>query len=342
MIPAYARQAHHRLRSKLAELADWNEKSELNAEYSGNGSFDLGIIASGVAYWHAREAAPDARVLRIGCSWPLPVERVRAFAASVKRCVVVEEGDPFLAEVISAAGISVETAPECFRFGELNVPRVRRLLAGDTTEQAAAPGGKPPQLCPGCPHRIAFEILRDLNCIVSGDIGCYTLGVLSPFEAIDTCVCMGASIGVGLGMRHVLPEEQARRVVSVIGDSTFFHSGLTGMLEMVYNPPATGHVILLLDNSTTAMTGLQEHPGTGRTLKRAPAHAVLPEALARAAGVQRVEVLDPVKKPDLLKQTIQDALAANETTLLVVRRPCLLLAARNKREGAASSKPDCS
>jgi indolepyruvate ferredoxin oxidoreductase alpha subunit len=209
---------------------------------------------------------PQARVLKIGLTYPLPIETMRRFAASVERCLVVEEGDPFLYEAARTAGIAVENKPEMYRFGELNVERVRRIVAGDTSPEAAPTPGKPPELCPGCPHRNVFEVLHDLDCIVSGDIGCYTLGVLPPFSAMDTCVCMGASIGVGLGLRHTLPPEQARRVVSVIGDSTFVHSGITGLVEMVYNPPPTGHVLIILDNGTTAMTGLQEHPGTGRRL----------------------------------------------------------------------------
>jgi len=143
---------------------------------------------------------------------------------------------------------------------------VRRILAGDTTPEPAPPAGKPPELCKGCPHRVVFEVLRDVDAIVSGDIGCYSLGVLPPFRAMDTLLCMGASIGVGLGMRHVLPEAEARRVVSVIGDSTFVHSGITGLVEMILQSAATGHLLIVLDNGTTAMTGMQEHAGTGRTL----------------------------------------------------------------------------
>ncbi len=155
------------------------------------------------------------------------MELIRHFAAGVERCVVIEEGDPVLLDSIRAAGIEAEGKQEMYRFGELNVARVRRILAGDTSPEPVPPKGKPPELCQGCSHRDVFEVLRDLDCIVSGDIGCYTLGVLPPFNGMDTCVCMGASVGVGL--RHVLPPEQAKRVVSVIGDSTFVHSGITGI-----------------------------------------------------------------------------------------------------------------
>ena len=265
MIPAYARPAHRRLRAKLAEIAAWNEAS--GPYHKCDGSPGLGIVASGIAFMHAREAAPEAAMLKLGMTYPLPLEAIRAFASGVERCVVVEEGDPYLADAIRAAGISIESTPQMYRFGELDVARVRHILAGDLTPEASPPPGTPPSLCKGCPHRIVFQALHDLDCIVSGDIGCYSLGVLPPFEAMDTLVCMGAAIGVGLGLRHALPPEEARRVVSVIGDSTFVHSGITGLVEMVYNPPPGGHVLIILDNGTTAMTGLQEHPGTGRTAR---------------------------------------------------------------------------
>jgi indolepyruvate ferredoxin oxidoreductase alpha subunit len=240
--------------------------------------------------------------------------------------VVLEEGDPVLHEALMAAGIPAEGKPEMYRFGELSVARVRRILAGDQTPEPAPPKGKPPELCQGCSHRGVFEVLRDMDCIVAGDIGCYTLGVLPPFSAMDTCVCMGASIGVGLGLRHVLPEDQARRVVSVIGDSTFVHSGLTGVAEMVYNPPATGHVILILDNGTTAMTGQQEHPGTGRTLSHDPTGKISFEDLARAMGVQNVHVVAFNEADGTLEALLKDLLARPETSLVVARQPCVLAA----------------
>ncbi|NTV97241.1 MAG: thiamine pyrophosphate-binding protein, partial [Thiobacillus sp.] len=327
MIPAYAKPAHLRLRAKLAEIAAWNEAEGPNRVIEG--SADLGIVSSGIAAMHAQEAAPEASHLILGLTYPLPMERIRAFAAGVKRLMVVEEGDPILHEALRAAGIPAEGKAEMYRFGELNVPRVRRILAGDTTPEAPPPRGKPPELCQGCSHRGVFEVLRDLGCIVSGDIGCYTLGVLPPFSAMDTCVCMGASIGVGLGLRHTLPAEQARRVVSVIGDSTFVHSGLTGVAEMVYNPPATGHVVLILDNGTTAMTGQQEHPGTGRSLDHEPTGKIDFEALAIAMGVRNVRTLE-VSGADrdqaALTELLQELLAKPETALVVVRQPCVLAA----------------
>ncbi len=340
MIPAYAKPAHRKLRAKLAEMAAWNEAGHLShvegpigspaASRQGAARGELGIIASGIAYMHAREAAPDASMLKLGMTYPLPIERMREFAASVKRCVVIEEGDPYLVEAARAAGIPVEGKDDMYRFGELDVARVQRILTGDTSAEAPPPRGKPPALCQSCPHRTAFTAFRNLGCIVAGDIGCYTLGVLPPFEAMDTCVCMGASIGVGLGLRHVLPDDQARRVVSVIGDSTFVHSGITGLVEMVYNPPRTGHVVVILDNGTTAMTGLQEHPGTGRTLIHDPTGKVSFEELARSLGIRNVQVTDPMRDPGGFEKLLAEALAKNELTLLIGRRPCLLAAGKIK------------
>ncbi len=257
-------------------------------------------------------------------TYPLPLERISKFVDSVERCVVVEEGDPWLEKQLRAAGLHIGGKPEMYRFGELSVGRVRRLLNGDVSPETAPPAGKPPQLCPGCPHRKVFDVLRDMGSIVSGDIGCYTLGVMPPFSAMDTCVCMGASIGVALGMRQVLPEEEARRVVSVIGDSTFMHSGLTGIVDMVYNRPPTGHLVLILDNHTTAMTGLQEHAGTGRKLDHTPAPQIIIEDVVRAMGVDHVDVIDPTAKPAEFTGLVARRLASNDISVIVARRPCIL------------------
>jgi indolepyruvate ferredoxin oxidoreductase alpha subunit len=264
--------------------------------------------------------------LKLGVTYPLPIERMRAFAASVDLCVVIEEGDPYLIEAARTAGIAVEGKPESFRFGELNTARVRRILENDSSPEPKPVPGKPPALCPGCPHRSVYTALKNLNCLVPGDIGCYSLGVLPPFEAMDTLVCMGAAIGVGLGMRHSLPPEEARRVVSVIGDSTFVHSGITGLVEMVYNPPASGHVLVILDNGTTAMTGMQEHPGTGRTLAHASTGKVVFEDLARSLGIRNVHVIDPTTDPAKFQSLIQDCLLKPELSVVIARRNCLLAA----------------
>jgi indolepyruvate ferredoxin oxidoreductase alpha subunit len=331
MIPANARPAHRRLRAKLAEIAAWGEQCALNrlvpGEPGGDDAGKLGIIASGVSYLHAAEAAPGASILKIGLVNPLPIERARAFVAGVERAIVIEEGDPVIADSLRAAGIPVESKAEMYRFGELDVPRVRRIVARDVTPEPAPARGKPPELCPACPYHTVYGTLAKHDCIVAGDIGCYTLGVLPPYTAMDTCVAMGASIGVGLGLRHVLPPDQARRVVSVIGDSTFVHSGISGLVEMAYNPPATGHVVLVLDNGTTAMTGQQEHPGTGRTLDHGPTNKLSIEGIATAIGIGSVTVIDPYADPEGFERLLLDRLAAPELSVIVARRPCILAAA---------------
>jgi indolepyruvate ferredoxin oxidoreductase alpha subunit len=326
MIPANARPAHKRLRQKLTEIQEWNETNSLNRVVKGGKK--LGIITSGISFMHAREAAPKASVLKLGMTYPLPVKKIAVFAKGVDRCVVIEEGDPYLVDAIRAAGIAVEGKAEMYRFGELDVPRVRRILDHDVSPEPAKPPGKPPQLCDGCQYRLVFESLRKRDCIVAGDIGCYTLGVLQPFEAMDSCVCMGASLGVGLGLRHVLPPEQARRVVSVIGDSTFVHSGISGLVEMIYNPPPEGHVLIILDNSTTAMTGHQEHPGTGRKLNHKLTNKLVIEDLARSFGVKRVHVVEPRVGANEFDRVLDECLASRELCVIIARRPCLLIVKR--------------
>jgi indolepyruvate ferredoxin oxidoreductase, alpha subunit len=330
MIPAYARPAHKKMRQKLAELEAWNNAEGPNRITGG--SKTLGIIADGVAALHAMEAAPGARIFKIGMVWPLPMKALLKFVESVDDCLVVEEGDPFIQTEVLAAGGNIRPRLERYRFGELDVTRVKRILAGDDSEEAVPPKGKPPQLCQGCPHRFSFEVLKQRGCIITGDIGCYTLSVLPPFETMDTCVCMGASIGVGLGMRHVLPDEQARKVVSVIGDSTFMHSGLTGIAEMVYNRPKTGHVVVILDNATTAMTGLQEHPGTGRKLDHTEAeNRVCIEDTLKAMGIENIVIVDPSKEAAAYEKAVDEALVSDALTVIIARRPCILALARDAK-----------
>jgi indolepyruvate ferredoxin oxidoreductase alpha subunit len=336
MIPAYARLAHRKLRTKLAQIKEWNEDFKINTIFEGDS--ELGIITSGVTYQHVREAAPTAKILKLGMTYPLPEKLITSFVNSVKRCLVIEEGDPWLETHIKALGLKVDGKPEIYRFGELNVGRVRRILQGNTEPEQQIPAGKPPQLCEGCSHRVVFEALKDLNCIVAGDIGCYTLGTLPPYEALHTCVCMGGAITIGLGLRHALPEEQASKVVSVIGDSTFIHSGITGLIEMIYNPPATGHLVIILDNSTTAMTGHQEHPGTGRTIDHQPTGKVVYEDLAKALGIGNVHVFEVGKDSAPLKKLINDCLQSRKLSLIIARRPCILVAKRIRELESKSLK----
>ncbi len=342
MVPGHARRAHRRLRATLEEIRQWASQpgrgTLLHEASSAEGvPAARGIVASGICSVLAREASPRDDVLQVLMAHPFPTGAVKDFTAKHASCAVVEEGDPVLWEQCRLAGIAIPPVPSLYRFGEMDVNRVTRLLAGDDRPVPPPPPGKPPQLCPGCPHRTVFQTLKDLDCIVSGDIGCYTLGVMPPFEAMDTTVCMGAGITAGLGLRQVLPDEEARRVVGVVGDSTFVHSGLTGIAEMVYNPPPTGYVVLILDNGTTAMTGMQEHPGTGRRLNHQATHKLVLEDVVRAMGVPNVVVLDHVAQRDALKPLLQKALADGGLWVIVARRPCVLAAKRIRQFEAANA-----
>ena len=323
MVPGYAKPAGRRLRAKMETLEKWNVEEGPNVIEMR--SPNLGIITAGICYHHVREASPEASTLKLGMTYPLPMETIRKFAGSVKRLVVIEENDPWLAENLRTAGISVESKYDpIFRFGEMDVNRIKRILAGDKSPDPVPVKGKAPALCEGCPHRSSFAVLKELDCIVSGDIGCYTLAALPPFSSMDMMVDMGAAIGMGIGLRQVLPREQAKRVVSVIGDSTFVHSGITGLVQMAYNKPETGHVVIILDNSITAMTGQQEHPGTGRKLDHSPTYKLDYGEIAKACGIPNVITVNPVKDTEGLKKAVQEALAKDELTLIIAKSPCIL------------------
>jgi len=321
MIPAYARRRHVVVEERMRALGEFSETAALNRIEEG--SSDLGVITSGIAYQYVKEAFPEASVLKLGLTHPLPEKLIRRFAASLGRVVVVEELDDILTTEIRAMGVDVAGKAPAFRVGELNVDRVRAIGGGAEEEsQAAAAKVRPPALCPGCPHRAAFYVLKKCKAIVTGDIGCYTLSVLPPLEMMESCVCMGASIGMAFGLRKVLPPEDARRVVGVIGDSTFFHSGVTGVMDAVYN--GADGVIVVMDNRTTAMTGGQGHAGTGETLSKGCGREVGVEELCRGIGVAHVAALDPFET-ERLEQELDAAFNRKGVTVIVTRRPCVLL-----------------
>ena len=305
-------------------------------EAAEKGDKSSALIASGISTVLAQEADPTKDLLQVFMVHPFPAKAVQDFAKDRKELRVIEEGDPILWEKCRLAGLDVPENPQIYRFGELSVNRVRRLLAGETTPEPPPPPGKPPALCPGCPHRSTFQVLHDRHMIVSGDIGCYTLGVQPPYNAIDTVLCMGGGITVGLGLRKVLPPEQAKKVVSVIGDSTFVHSGLTGIAEMVYNRPETGHIVIILDNSITAMTGMQENPATGRDLMHRPTYKLVLEDVVKAMGVEHVEVVDQVAHPEKLNALLDQAEKEGGTWVIIARRPCLIAAPKIRQYDAAN------
>lgn len=343
VLPAHGRELHRRIEEeripRLATEAEaWAEVLEPGPGDSG----DVAFITAGVPTLYVREAFPGAPILKLGMTYPLPTSTLRSFAETYesRRIYVVEELEPVLEEQVRAMGIHVadRTWP---RYGELSVGALRGAVqpdppgetaTGSDPEARAAPARpvpaavaplpiRPPALCPGCGHRGAFHGLARMDAIVNGDIGCYTLGALPPLDSMDTCMNMGASIGMAHGMEKVLPEEQRRRLVSVIGDSTFYHSGVTGLMDVVYNRGAG--TVVVLDNRTTAMTGHQAHPGTGTRLDADAAPRIDIGAVARALGVEDVRSLDPYDLLDAWR-TLDDATRSGQPTVLIAEKPCVL------------------
>jgi len=321
-VPANAKVRTHIKHQLLEELKEFSETTELNRVEWGDKK--IGVVTSGIAYQYVKEALPHASILKLGFTNPLPLKRIAAFAEQVEQLWVVEELDPVMEEQIRAAGITVHGGKDQLtRIGEYSPSLIRQAVLGETTttKQPASAPIRPPVLCPGCPHRGVFYALRNNRKVVTGDIGCYTLGAMPPLDSLDTTICMGASIPAALGMEKARPD-QAQNIVAVIGDSTFLHSGITGLIDMVYNKGTS--TVMILDNRITAMTGHQHHAGTGQTLQGEPASEVDLVALCHAIGVKRVRVVDP---GDLaaLDQAIKEETAVREPSVIIARRPCALI-----------------
>jgi indolepyruvate ferredoxin oxidoreductase alpha subunit len=338
MIPAYGMKRHVVVEERTARLKEFAETTDLNSVEWGDRA--VGVITSGISYEYVKEALPDASILKLGITWPLPEGLIQNFAKKVEKLYVVEELDPFLEDQIKAMGIDV-TGKERFPIiGELNPKIVAAGFKGESFTAPAPPElpARPPVLCPGCPHRGFFYTLNKLKAVVTGDIGCYTLSVLPPLEAIDTCVCMGASIGNAMGMKRAMPEDSDRPVVAVLGDSTFIHSGITGLIDAVYNnTPVT---ICILDNSITAMTGGQDNPSTGKTLMGEDAPALNLAALCRAVGVQDVLTVDPYNL-DATEKALRYATGTGKPSVVITSRPCLLIKKAKRSAAPAVDKEKC-
>jgi len=324
MLPAFARKRHPLIEQRTKDLQQAAEKFSENRIEEGDKS--IGIITSGVAYQYAREAFPEASFLKLGMVWPLPRELIRKFAAMVDNLYVVEELDPFLEDYIHGMGIDVkgkELFPIC---GELSPAAVEAGISGKSGPEFAAPdpevAPRPPILCPGCPHRGLFTALGEFEVFVCGDIGCYTLAAPPPLSALDSCLCMGAGIGQSFGMEKAMGE--SGKAVSVIGDSTFYHSGITSLLDIAYNSGKT--TVLILDNGTTAMTGRQGNPGAGYDACQEPCPSVDLVGLAKSLGIGRVREVHPYKL-DEARQAIKEELEADEASVIISRGPCMLIPA---------------
>ncbi|MDO4542832.1 MAG: thiamine pyrophosphate-dependent enzyme, partial [Bacillota bacterium] len=327
--PANARPRHHIAEERLIKLQEYAEATDLNKMEIDDTK--VGIITMGIGYQYVKEALPNASVLKLGMTNPLPEKLIKEFAAKVDKVYIVEELDPIIENQCKAMGVEVHGKDTFSREGEIFPEIIAAKIAGEHREVAykytdSLPM-RPPVLCAGCPHRGTFHVLRKAKCRVIGDIGCYTLGAMPPLKAVDTTICMGAGIGMALGMEKVHGEEFAEHTVSVIGDSTFMHSGITGLVDMVYNE-GVGTVVIL-DNSITAMTGHQQNPLTGITVKNKRTKAIDLEALIKGIGIERVKVVDPFDVKGF-KEILQEELKAKEPSVIISRRPCALLLKETK------------
>lgn len=323
MLPACAIKRHVVVEDRQKAEAEWADTAPVNTvEYNDT---KIGVICAGITYQYAKEALGDkASYLKLGCVYPLPDSLIKEFASKVDTLYVLEQLDPFIEEHVRALGVDCIGKEKFSLLGEYSAQKIGEVILGRkydhlTVDMDIPP--RPPALCAGCPHRGLFAALKPLNVFVSGDIGCYTLGALAPLSTMDTTICMGASVSALHGRNKIRPDE-ATKSVAVIGDSTFIHSGITGMINAAYNQ--SNSKIIVLDNSITGMTGHQENPTTGKRINGDPTTAVDLEALAHACGFERVLVVDPYDIAGTRK-AIKEELAVEAPSLIISRRPCVLL-----------------
>ena len=324
MMPANAIQRHIVVEKREVALREYAETSPLNV-VEDNGS-KIGVITSGVSYQYTKEALGDkVNYLKLGMVYPLPKKLIEDFAKGLDQLYVIEELDAFIEDYVKSIGIKV-TGKELFSLlGEYSQNLIRKNILGEEVKALNSEKDipkRPPVMCAGCPHRGTFYVLNKLGVTVSGDIGCYTLGAVAPLSSVDTTICMGASISAAHGMVKARGKEFSKKLVAVIGDSTFIHSGITGLIDIVYNKG--NNTVIILDNSITGMTGHQENPTTGLTIRNEPTKQVDLVALCKAVGVERVRVEDPFDIKGF-ENAVKEELSADEPSVIIARRPCALL-----------------
>ena len=323
MMPAMAKGRHVVVEERTQKLKKLAENCQFNT-VEKNGS-KIGVIAAGTTYVYAKEALGDkVDYLKLGMVFPLSEKLIKDFAADYDELWVIEELDPVIETFVKSIGIDCKGKDNFTLLGEYSQNMIKKAVLGIETESIAEPSipNRPPVLCVGCPHRGTFYVLKKLGVTVSGDIGCYTLGAVAPLQSVDTTICMGASVSAAHGMAKVRGEEFNKKLVSVIGDSTFIHSGITGLIDIVYNKGA--NTVIILDNSITGMTGHQENPTTGKTIRGEATKQVDLELLCKAVGVDRVRIADPFDLKGF-EAAVREELAANEPSVIIAQRPCALL-----------------
>ncbi|MBQ5504389.1 MAG: indolepyruvate ferredoxin oxidoreductase subunit alpha [Oscillospiraceae bacterium] len=325
MMPGNAKKRHPIVEERTRKLVEWAETAYINRVEPGKDS-SIGIVTSSTSYQYVKEVAGDRfPVLKLGMVWPLPEKKIRDFAASVDKLYVVEELDGFIEAHIKSLGLDCVGKEKFSNIDEFSQSILASKLGFDakptlTLSEAIPP--RPPVMCSGCPHRGLFYSLKKNKVTVLGDIGCYTLGAVAPLSAMEVTLCMGASISSLHGFNKALGEASEGKTVAVIGDSTFMHSGMTGLANIAYNQ--TNSTVIILDNSITGMTGHQQNPTTGYNLRGDPAGKIDLESLCRAIGINRVRVVDPYNLKEC-DEAIREELAAKEPSVIISRRPCALL-----------------
>lgn len=326
-VPANARRMRAELEGRLEKLLAYSENSPLNrAEYHNK---KVGVITSGAAYSFAKEVfGEDASYLKLGFTYPLPDKKIAEFCENVETIYVIEENDPYLEERVRLLGYDCKGKDTFPAFGEMTPDVIRKAVSGEgmATIEYDKSGvvGRPPTLCAGCPHRgFFYDLGKRKDVLITGDIGCYTLGFAKPYAAMDTTISMGASFSMGHGAQKVLnmKEDNKMRVVSVMGDSTFFHSGINSLMDVVYN--RSNPISVVLDNRITGMTGHQENPGSGYTVMEEAAGMMSIEEIVRAMGVKNVTVVNPNELGEM-KRVMDEALAKDEPSVIITRYPCVL------------------
>ena len=325
MMPGNAIKQHVVVEERMKKLEAFSEGCEFNTVEDNKS--DIGVITSGISYMYSKEALGDkVNYLKLGMVYPLPSKLIRDFAAKCKKVYVTEELDPFIEEHCKALGSDVIGKDEFTLLGEYTPHMIKKVILGEDAPESTALSEsipvRPPVMCAGCPHRATFFVLKKLGLTVSGDIGCYTLGAVAPLQSVDTTICMGASVSAAHGMAKARGKEFNRKLVSVIGDSTFMHSGITGLIDIVYNKGAS--TVIILDNSITGMTGHQENPTTGYTIRGEETKGVNLLTLCKAVGVDSVRVCDPFNLKEFEK-VVKEETEKDEPSVIIAQRPCALL-----------------
>ena len=325
MMPANAVKRHVVVEERIKALREWAESAEINSIES-NGK-KVGVITAGIAYMYAKEALGDkVDFLKLGMVYPLPEKLLLDFAASHDEVIVIEELDPFIENHCKALGIKVKGKELFTLLGEYTPNMIKKAVLGEDAPESVRANEpipvRPPVMCAGCPHRGAFYVLKKLGLTVSGDIGCYTLGAALPLQSVDTTICMGASVSAAHGMSKARGAEFNKKLVSVIGDSTFMHSGITGLVDIVYNKG--NNTVIILDNSITGMTGHQDNPTTGFTIRGEATKQVNLIALCKSIGIDNVVVCDPFDVKEF-ERVVKEEVAKDEPSVIISQRPCALL-----------------